>query len=169
MHSTYVAKLSRDELERRRLAAAKDLQETKDWGAQTRIAKKYGTTTASVSRWNTLLQAKGIDALRRTNPPGRESYLTPDQWTQLAKMLKQGATAHGYKTDLWTSPRVHRLIRETFGVTFSQEYVRHALRDRLGFTRQRPRRIARERDEEKRKAWLTTTWPELKKGRSKKE
>lgn len=88
MHPTYVAKLSRDEMERRRLMAARELQEADHWGVQTRIAKKYGVSAATASRWNTTLEEKGRERLRRTNPPGRESYLTPDQWDQLAQMLK---------------------------------------------------------------------------------
>jgi len=105
--------------------------------------------------------------LRRTNPPGKPSYLTPDQWTRLDRMLREGPTRHGYKTDLWTGPRVARLIREKFGADYNPNYVIDVLRTRLGFSWQKPRRIARERDEEKRKAWLETTWPELKKGRKK--
>ncbi len=162
MPTTFVAKLSRDELERRRLEAGTDLQRGT---RQADVARKYGVPWRTVHRWKTVLDAKGLEGLRRTKAPGKPSYLTPDQWKQLARMLQQGPTAHGYKTDLWTSPRVQRLIRETFGVRFNPNYVREALKQRLGFTRQRPRRIARERDDEKRQEWLDTTWVELRKGR----
>lgn len=169
MPSTFVAKLNRDEMERRRLGAAKDLlaSNPNEWGHQARVAEKYNVSTATVARWNTVLKAKGIEGLRRSNPPGYPSKLTQAHWARLAKMLQEGPIAHGYKTDLWTGPRVQRLIREKFGVTYNANYVTDALKTHLNLSWQKPRRVARERDEEKRQAWLRDEWPELKKGRKK--
>lgn len=164
MQSAYVMRLSREELERRRLAAAKDLLAGVK---QIEVARRYHTTRASVSRWNKTLRKSGLDELRRKKPKGRASYLSPAQWAQVGEMLREGPIAHGFKNDLWTGPRVRRLIREKFGVQFHEKYVVEILRTRFNLSWQNPHRVARERDEAKRKEWIETKWTEIKKGRSK--
>jgi len=152
-------------MERRRLAAGRELLASNgDWGERARIARKYGVNRGTVSRWAQVLCESGLDGLRRRKPPGASSKLTDEQWERLGRMLKEGATAHGYGTDLWTGPRVQRLIKETFGIAYNPNYVVDILKARFRYSWQKPRRVARERDEAKRKAWLATTWEELKKG-----
>ncbi|HLF92042.1 MAG TPA: winged helix-turn-helix domain-containing protein [Planctomycetota bacterium] len=164
MLSTYVAKLSRDELERRRLAAAQDLEQGMP---QVEVARKYHAHKITVHGWNKTLKTQGKDGLKRKDAPGAEPKLTQPQFERLGRMILEGAVAHGYTTDLWTGKRIQRLIKEEFGVTYNPNYVDDLMRTRFGLSWQKPRRVARERDEAKRKQWLETTWPELKKGRKK--
>jgi transposase len=160
MHSNYVAKLTRDELERRRLLAAADL---KAGVKQIEVARRYGTTRASVSRWAAALDEQGEDALRRRNPPGRPSKLTEAQWARLEQMLIDGPVALGYSTEIWTGKRVQRLVREKFGVRYNVSHLIEVMHERFGMSWQRPRRVARERDEAKRAGWIKTVWEPLKK------
>ena len=87
MHSTYVVKLSRAELERRRLDAARDLLAGVK---QAKVAPSHHTTRASVSRWNKTLREKGIAALRGTTSSGRPSHLTEEQWAAVERALREG-------------------------------------------------------------------------------
>lgn len=160
MHSNYVAKLTRDELERRRLLAAADL---KGGMRQIEVARKYATTRASVSRWAAALERAGEDALRRRNPPGQPSKLTEAQWARLERMLLDGPRAVGYSTEIWTGKRVQRLVREKFGVRYNVSHLIEIMHERFGMSWQRPRRVARERDEAKRAGWIKTVWEPLKK------
>jgi transposase len=77
-------------------------------------------------------------------------------------MLKQGAIAAGYDTEMWTLPRVAALIEERFGERLAITSVWNTLR-RMGFSPQRPSKLARERNEPAIKRWKAKRWPALKK------
>jgi transposase len=80
----------------------------------------------------------------------------------LEQLLLRGAEAAGYAQDLWTCPRVAQLIAREFGVAYHVAHVGRLLR-RLGWTPQRPRRLARERDESQIQRWIKVDWPRIKK------
>lgn len=164
MPQRYVPKLSRDELERRRLAAIDDLQD--DAMTQEDIANKYNVSQPTVHRWKATLDEEGIEGLKRSDPPGTDAKLTEDEFDELEEILLEGALAYGFDTDLWTGPRVARVIEEQFGVTYNEKYIPYLLKQRFGLSYQTPERVARERDDEERERWLSETWEELKKGRS---
>lgn len=163
MPRRYVPKLSRSELERRRLEAGKQLLAAKGRrGEQRRIAKEYAVSEATASRWADALERGGLDALRATKAKGKKPYLTPAQKERLRTMLLEGARKHGYENDLWTSKRVTDLIQKKFGAKFNDEYLPQLLRDQLGFTWHKPTREARELDPQKVKRFLRT-WVYFKK------
>lgn len=160
MHLHYVAKLSRDELERRRLLAAADLR---GGMYQAEVARKYGVSRASVSRWTAALEDDGEEGLKRTFSPGFPSKLSDDQWQQLEEMLLKGPREFGYSSEVWTGKRVARLVREKFGARYNPNYLIDVLHTRFNMTWQRPRRVAHERDEAKRAGWIKTVWEPPKK------
>jgi len=152
-------RLTREQMELRRLAAAKDLQAGMK---QAEVAHKYGVSRASVCRWDRTLRAKGLKGLKLRKAKGKERKLPLEKLKKLPKLLAKGAVYYGYTTDLWTSKRVARLIQEEFGVEYSPKRVWSLLRE-LGLSWQRPKRRAKERDELARYIWLMKTWPEIKK------
>jgi transposase len=145
-------------LQRRRLRAARWLQRGI---AQAEVARRVSVTRTTVSEWNAQLQAGGLDALKR-RPRGRPSGLGEAQRRELMRALKAGALADGFPTDLWTLPRVGRLIERRFGRSYSESQVWRILVS-LGFSCQRPSGRALERDESAIKRWKQTRWPVLKK------
>src|SRR6476660_9123428 len=68
--------LNRDEMESRRLLAAQDLQTGL---TQSQVARKFGVSRTTASRWNRALRGKGVESLRKRRAPGRPSSLTADQ------------------------------------------------------------------------------------------
>src|ERR1035437_1883480 len=68
--------LSRDEMESRRLLAAQDLQTGL---SQSQVARKFGVSRTTASRWNHRLSGNGVESLRKRRAPGRPSRLTADQ------------------------------------------------------------------------------------------
>lgn len=66
----YVPKLSREEMERRRLATEAELLEgdPDEWGHQARIARKYGVHPGNVCRWARRVRA-GCERIRVEHPP----------------------------------------------------------------------------------------------------
>jgi transposase len=71
----------------------------------------------------------------------------------------------GYRTDLWTCPRVAEVIAEKFDVEYHPADVWKLVR-RLGWTCQKPEQRARERDDAAIRRWRERDWPRIKRGRS---
>ena len=144
------------ELERRRRRAV----ELVDQGeSPTTVARILGVRTPSIHRWRRMAQQPhGLDA----RPiPGPTPRLSDYQLRKLERLLHQGATKHGWANELWTADRVARLIRQRFGVSFHPEHVRKILKRRLGWTSQKPRRKARERDDKEVQRWLGDELPRI--------
>lgn len=145
-------------LEQRRLKAARLLAKGV---AQAEVARRCAVSRQTVSTWARLLKEKGSAAMKR-RPLGRPRQLSDAQCAELSKLLLEGALAQGFATELWTLPRVAKLIRERFAVRYSTGHMWHLLR-RLGFSCQKPARQATQRDEAAIQRWKTKRWPGLKK------
>jgi transposase len=145
-------------LQRRRLRAGRLLQRGV---AQAEVARRLSVTRTTASEWNAQLQAGGLDGLK-SRSRGRPSGLEQAQRRELMQALKAGALADGFPTDLWTLPRVGRLIERRFGRAYSESQVWRILVS-LGFSCQRPSGRALERNESAIKRWKQTRWPVLKK------
>lgn len=159
----WIPKLTREEQERRRLLAGNDLMQGM---AQADVAKKYHIHPSSVCRWKKIIAEKGIDGLQSKKTPGAQKKLTSKQEEQLVEAITEGPVAYGYSTDLWTIKRVAKLIRDKFGVTYNTNYVGELLH-RLGFSPQKPRRVASERNDDERRTWVRDVWAESKKNSTK--
>ncbi len=126
------------------------------------VARQIGCSPMSVSRWQAEVRARGPNALRPKPAPGRPPRVTARQRAKLLKLLLKGAMAHGFRTDLWTLPRVAEVITRTFGVRYHPAHVWKILRGE-GWSCQKPERRARERDEAAIQRWRTARWPHIKK------
>jgi transposase len=116
----------------------------------------------TVYRWQAVLKARGLDALRDMSKGGRPPRLGAEELTRLQVALLEGPTAHGFGTPLWTLKRVRLFIEREFGVRYSEVHVWRLL-GQLGFSSQKPERRALERDEVAIEHWKKRTWPGLKK------
>jgi hypothetical protein len=76
-------------------------------------------------------------------------------------LLAKGAKAHGWPNQLWTAARVARVIQRHFGRRYHPEHVRKVLKRRLGWSSQKPRRRARERDDQEVSRWLGDEYPRI--------
>jgi transposase len=77
--------------------------------------------------------------------------------------LLAGPRASGFATEMWTLARVAEVMERLTGVRYSQTQTWAILRQRLGWSRQRPARRALERNEEAVAAWVKQDWPRIKK------
>lgn len=114
----------------------------------------------TVRTWRRRYRAQGRAALVSKKPPGRPLELGLEQRQQLAQLLLKPPAQHGFDKYLWTQQLIADLIKREFGVSYHHDHVGDILH-RIGFTHQKPARRARERDEQKIKAWREQTWPEL--------
>ena len=146
------------ELERRRLRGGRMLLKGVP---QAEVARRLEVSRPTVLAWNELLQAGGLAALKR-RPRGRPAGLTQAQKAELARTLKGGAVAQGYAAELWTLPRIGRLIATQFGISYSDSQVSLILAG-MGWSCQRPEKRALQRDEKAIREWKQKRWPALKK------
>ena len=126
------------------------------------IARRIGCHASSVLRWRNALRSGGQDALKAKPAPGRPPRLTLKQKKQLVRLLTQGAMAHGYRTELWTTQRIADLIERRLGVKYHRNHVGKLLHQ-IGWSHQKPERRAIERDEAAIAEWKRSVWPRVKK------
>jgi transposase len=115
---------------------------------------------SSLYRWEKQA-AQGPQALAARPHPHRPPRLTPTQLHDLEVLLAQGAAAHGWPNALWTTARVRDVIYRHFHVLYHHDHVGRFLRQRLGWTPQKPRRVARERDAEAILDWQAREFPRI--------
>lgn len=150
------------ELERRRFRALELLTQGHP---PVEVARMVGVNRRSVRRWKAACRKKGRRALAARPASGRPPKLPAPLTRRLERELLRGAQAAGFATDLWTCPRVARLIEQRFSVHFHVDHIGRLLHS-LGWSPQKPARRAIERDEEGIRRWIKQTWPALKKKRA---
>jgi transposase len=124
------------------------------------IAQALGVTPGAVSQWLKRAREGGAQALAHRMPPGRVARLTAEQKAQLVRLLEQGAEAHGFLGDVWTTKRVAALIQQAFGVPYHPAQMSRLLRE-IGWSVQKPIRRATQRDDAAITVWWTERWPAL--------
>lgn len=146
-------------MEARRLKAARLFARGE---SQVAVAKALGVTRVSAHHWFHAWKAQGRAGLRGAGRAGRRPQLDAGRLARVEQALRAGPGAHGFRTDLWTLPRVAALIARLTGVRHHPGHVWRVLR-RLGWSLQRPAQQARERNERAIAAWKTRRWVQLKK------
>ena len=132
--------------------------------SQAEVARALGVSRQSAHLWHTRFTQGGVDALRSRGPSGPDPKLTDAQLAKVEEALLAGAMANGFDTDLWTLERITVVIAQLTGVRYHPGHVWVILRQRLGWTLQRPERRASERDEQAIQHWVQHEWPRIKKG-----
>jgi transposase len=127
---------------------------------QRQIATALGVSEGAVSQWLAQARHAGPAALKHRPRPGRPPRLSPEQQAQVPALLRQGATAFGFRGERWTRQRVAEVLRRAFGVTYHPAHISRLL-DRWGWSWQKPMRRARQRDEAAIAAWREKRYPAL--------
>ncbi len=112
--------LTRDEMESRRLLAAQDLQ---DGLSQSQIARKFGVSRTTASRWHRALHRRGVESLRKRRATGRPSRLNREQRQGVVDLFQAGARASGFHDDRWTTARFASAINHRFGIRYDPDHV----------------------------------------------
>ena len=128
MYATETVTLSRDEMERRRLEAAEDLLKGT---TQARVARKFGVSRTTASRWYRTLEGQGLERLRKRKAPGRPCRLSAGQMAEVRELFAMGPRASGFETDRWTTARLAHAIETRFSIRYDPDHVGR-LMHRLG-------------------------------------
>jgi transposase len=126
------------------------------------VARRLGVARQVAYRWKDAWEQGGKAALASRGPAGPKSRLADEQTQTITEALLAGPAARGYKTALWTLPRVADLIEDLTGVRYHPGHVWRLL-GASGFSCQRPERRAVERDEKAIRKWQLVEWPAIKK------
>lgn len=146
-------------LEARRLQAA---QLFAQGHPQAEIVRRLKVSRPTAHRWYRAWRREGRSGLKSAGRAGRKPHLGPQARQRLEAALLEGPARWGFATHLWTLERVAAVIWKTCRVRYHPRHVWRVLRS-LGWSRQRPARRARERDEKAITHWVRVRWPEIKK------
>lgn len=116
----------------------------------------------SVYRWKADYARDGAKGLRAHAAQGRPAKLSLVELHDLEAILRAGAVASGFPTELWTLARIALVIRRMFHQRYHPSGVWWLLQ-RLGWSCQKPERRATQRDEAQIARWRRYRWPRLKK------
>src|SRR5258708_6352115 len=144
------------ELERRRRRAVALLEQGE---APAVVARILGVRATSLHRWRRM--ARQAEGLAAKPVPGAKRRLSDSQLSELERLLRQGATAHGFPNELWTGARVAQLIKRHFSVKYHPAYIRRLLRRRLNWTSHKPQRRARQRNDKECERWKADEFPRI--------
>jgi transposase len=153
------AQQERDRLEARRLRAAELFAAGV---TQAEVARQLEVSAQAVNVWHARWQAGGTEALRSRGPSGPVPRLSDQQLAQVERALLKGATASGFVGELWTLDRIGLVIERLTGVHHHPAWVWALLHHRLGWSVQRPKRRAAERDQDAIDRWVKQRWPAIK-------
>ena len=141
MDTATLGTLTRDEMESRRLLAAQDLQTGL---SQSQVARKFGVSRTTASRWNRSLSGKGMEALKKRRAPGRPSRLNSEQMEALRELYRAGPRVSGFDTDRWTTAKFADAILAKFAIKYDPDHAGRIMH-RLGLRERRKlRRVAPE-------------------------
>jgi transposase len=117
-----------DELERRRIEAAKLL---KKGLTQAEVARRLKVSRESVRRWSNLTEAGPTLGLGKAERAGRKPKLGPVELKRLKAILKSGPEKYGFPRGPWSLKLVARLILKEFRVKYHTRHVSWILRKKL--------------------------------------
>ena len=124
------------------------------------VSRQTGVSWRSVHDWYLAWKEGGKESMKSGGKPGPKPKFSDEEVSRVTEELKRGALAHGYTAELWTLPRVRRLVIDLFGRPLSISETWRLLR-RIGWSTQKPARKARERDEEAISNWKNVEWPRI--------
>ncbi len=132
------------------------------------IAEALGVTPGAVSQWMKRAREDGAEALHSRRGGGPKPRLSAEQLSRLPDLLSKGAEQFGFRGDVWTQPRVAKLIEREFGVLYHPAQAGRILKA-IGWSRQKPITRASQRDEVAVEQWRTERWLEVEKKPSRKD
>ena len=90
-----------DEYRRYRAVELMEQGESKDL-----LSRIFGVSLMTLNKWQE--QSRRGEDLKTKAGSGRPRTITDEQLTELSRLLSEGAVAHGWVNNLWTSARAER-------------------------------------------------------------
>ncbi|MBV6390838.1 MAG: IS630 family transposase ISDge17 [Anaerolineales bacterium] len=129
---------------------------------QSEIATALNVSKSAVSRWVKQAKVEGKNSLKAKPRTGRPPELTEEQKLELPDLLWHGAESYGFRGDVWTCPRIKKVIEREFGVVYHRSHVARIMKE-LEWTPQQPIEKAIQRNEVEIARWRKKIWFEIRK------
>jgi transposase len=104
----------------------------------------------------------GEEALKAHPAKGATPRLTAEQQAQIPAVLAKGASAYGFRGEVWNSRRLAVAIKREFGMSYHPDHCGYLVR-KMGYSLQKPTERATQRNEQAIERWKAHHWPRLKK------
>jgi len=104
------------------------------------VVSELSVSAQTASRWHRTFLAEGKQGLVGAGRAGRLPKLSHAQRAAVEQALAKGPRANGFATEMWTLARVADVIETLTNVRYGQTQTWTILRQRLGWSRQRPAR-----------------------------
>ncbi len=124
------------------------------------VARAVDRSRVTIWKWETAYRKRGEEGLAVRRSPGRPRKLNDRQLFRLIFFLARGPAAYGFRGEVWTLPRIAKVIEKEFGVRYDPSHVRRLL-IRLGFSHQRPELRASDRDDRAVQRFRRRVWPQF--------
>lgn len=118
----------------------------------TEVSKLYGVNRATLHRWVHKLNAKGIEGLLESPRVGRPRELSKEKFMELRDDLMKSPMYFGYKQGRWDGKLLSHHLKGKYGVLLKVRRCQMLFHE-LGFSLQRPRKMPKGGDPEKREAF----------------
>lgn len=90
---------------------------------QGQVARDYGVSRTTVSRWAKEVLRGGLEALRARRAPGRPWRITPEQKQKIAEIWAKGPRAYGIEKLRWTCAALTPVLYQEIGVAYDPDHV----------------------------------------------
>lgn len=111
------------------------------------VADYLGQDPVTVQRWVHRCNVKGLGGLREGEHTGRPSRVTPQQWSELEKVLRRSPRRQGYGQNLWDGKLLAHHLQERYALILGVRQCQRIFRQ-LGFRRRKPRPLIANADPE---------------------
>lgn len=92
----------------------------------------FGLSRQTMTRWVHEVNQDGLEAVRKTPPPGRPSQLTDEIKEQLRHDLEASPQDFGYGRKKWNAPTLVNHLEEHYGIEVKVRQARNYLKE-LGY------------------------------------
>lgn len=127
--------------------------------SKSKISKRVGKSERTIFRWSNLWKETGNIILQISS---RKSKFTESDLNDIEQALLKGAQHYGYDQDLWTLPRIAKLIYETTDKTISPRHASRLIK-KIGWSKQKLAKVSTKCDPEKEQNWIKNDFEIIKK------
>lgn len=119
------------------------------------VACLFGVNATTVQRWIHRLNESGLVGLKDQPGRGRRSLLSASDLDRLRQDLEKAPQSFGYEAARWDGKLLSHHLKDQYGIELKVRQCQNLFK-KLGFSLQRPRKMPRGADPEKREAFKKT-------------
>jgi len=120
------------------------------------VADWLGQDARTVQRWVQRFETRGFVGLREGQRPGRPSQLSPAQWEEVDRQLRQDPRQLGYGQNLWDGKLLAYHLAQKHGTRLGVRQCQR-LFHQLGFRLRKPRPVIAQADPAAQQAFKKTS------------